>query len=76
MSEEYHTRPMPPNLTERPPRYHTFLLRLWAEAEGVTGWRCSLEDPHTGQRIGFRSVDELAQHLREWSGLTLKETKP
>jgi hypothetical protein len=65
---------MPPNPTGRLPRYHTFLLRLWEEAENA-GWRFSLENPHTGERIGFRSADELARYLRDWSGRNPAETK-
>jgi mannose-6-phosphate isomerase-like protein (cupin superfamily) len=65
---------MPPNATERPLRYHTFLLSLWEEAGGGSGWRFSLENPHTGERIGFRSPDELARYLRDWTGHTTRET--
>ena len=52
----------------RPPNYCVYLLRFWEEtsqlpnAPGV--WRFSLEDPHTGERRGFISVEELAIFLR------------
>lgn len=58
---------MPPNPSDRPPRYHTFLLSLWAEPGGAPDWRCSLEDPRTGARNGFRTIDELAAFLKEWT---------
>lgn len=58
---------MPQDQTpRRPPRYRTFLLSLWAEAESAPNWRCSLENPHTGERKGFKSVEELATFLQEW----------
>ena len=51
-----------------PPRYVAYLLRCWAEASaGSTAlpvWRFSLEDPHTGQRRGFSSLDALIGWLR------------
>ena len=59
---------MPPNPTERPVRYHTFLLSLWDEAGRMPSWRFSLEDPHTGKRVGFRSLDELTRYLMDWTG--------
>jgi hypothetical protein len=58
---------MPHNHSDRPARYHTFLLTLWAEAGSEPEWRCSLENPHTGTRTGFASLDELARYLRAWT---------
>jgi hypothetical protein len=47
--------------------YRVFLLRLWHEAGGAGTappvWRCSLEDPATGQRRGFASPEGLAGYL-------------
>ena len=48
---------MPPD----PPRYRSYVLTLWQE--GRQGWRCSLTDPHTGQRCGFASLDALLSAL-------------
>ena len=49
--------------------YSSYLLRLWAEsgvgAERPQAWRFSLEDPHTGEHIGFASLDKLCAFLRE-----------
>ena len=44
----------------RPPGYRAYLLRCWREA---TGWRFSLEDPHTGERQGFAGAEALLAHL-------------
>jgi hypothetical protein len=54
----------------KPSGYYSYLLRLWREGEKM-GWRASLHDPHTGERLGFASIDELAGHLRK-----LTETAP
>jgi len=31
----------------------------------MPGWRASLEDPHTGERIGFATFDAAITFLRE-----------
>lgn len=41
--------------------YRAFLLRLW-QVRG-THWRASIEDPHTGERRTFASVELLAAFL-------------
>jgi hypothetical protein len=52
---------------DRPSRYRAYLLRLWkAQSDGelpAGGWRCSLEDPHTGERRGFPTLDLLLAFL-------------
>ena len=46
----------------------SFLLRLWSSGELCnSAWRASLEDPHTGQRVGFASLDHLFAYLMELS---------
>lgn len=49
--------------------YFSYLLRLW-RASGVepTVWRMSLEDPHTGERIGFASLESLFAFLEAQIG--------
>ncbi len=48
--------------------YHAYLLRLWCTEQSGTGcWRTSLEDSHTGERIGFASLEELFAFLMELS---------
>ena len=54
-------------LSAKPPRYRSYLLTLWEErsddpALPVT-WRFALEDPHTGERRGFGSLEALAAAL-------------
>lgn len=54
----------------RPGRYRIFVLSLWETASSVPGgpaaWRISLEDPQTGRRTGFTSLDQLSAHLTAW----------
>lgn len=42
--------------------YQAFLLRVWRE-DDLSGWRAVLEDPHTGQSIGFSSMKQLFNFL-------------
>jgi hypothetical protein len=38
----------------------SYLLRLWqVRSGGELLWRASLESPHTGERVGFASLDDL-----------------
>ncbi len=53
-------------------RYHSYLLRLWRADTVDRLWRASLEDPHTGERIGFASLEQLFAFLM---GLVEGETK-
>ena len=44
--------------------YVAYLLRLWRETSGEsTRWRASLQDPHSGERVGFASLEELFEFL-------------
>jgi len=44
--------------------YRTYLLRLWpAHTAGGIVWRASLEDPHSGTRLGFSSIRRLHEFL-------------
>jgi hypothetical protein len=44
--------------------YVAYLLRLWQVCEGQNAvWRASLEDPHTGERRGFATLQELFTYL-------------
>ncbi len=63
--------PLPPNGHEHRKLYHAYLLRLWCTEEADTGcWRASLEDLHTGERVGFPTLEELFAFLVEESELT------
>lgn len=44
--------------------YHAFLLRFWRDDETVP-WRIQLEDPHTGERRGFASLEQMIAYLGE-----------
>jgi hypothetical protein len=45
--------------------YLSYLLRLWRVGKEEAAWRASLESPHTGERIGFASLDALFAFLRQ-----------
>jgi hypothetical protein len=46
-------------------RYVAYLLRLWlSDNADQPVWRGSLENPHTGNRIGFSDAQSLLAHLR------------
>jgi len=45
--------------------YLSYLLRLWRESEEQGVWRASLEDPQTGERTGFASLEALLVFLRQ-----------
>jgi hypothetical protein len=52
------------------PGYQSYLLRLWREkGRASIQWRASLQDPHSGDRVGFAHLDELVGFLREQIGL-------
>lgn len=51
-------------------KYRAYLLRLWcgedpAELGWRASWRASLEDPRSGERIGFESLECLFAFLME-----------
>jgi hypothetical protein len=46
--------------------YQAYLLRLWREGENAT-WRASLEDPRTGSRRSFATLEKLLTFLNEAS---------
>jgi hypothetical protein len=55
---------------ENEQRYFSYLLRLWlAGDEGQLHWRASLEDPHSGERIGFDHLELLYQFLNQQTSL-------
>jgi hypothetical protein len=46
-------------------RYLSYLLRLWqTKRTGNANWRASLEDPRTGKRRGFTSLESMVEYLR------------
>ena len=52
-------------MAERLHRYHSFLLRLWREAEHSENWRASLQEVKTERVIGFGTLKDLLVYL-EW----------
>ncbi len=46
-------------------KYRSYLLRLWRAETPDQDWRASLEDPRTGARIGFASLELLFAFLME-----------
>ena len=56
-------------VTERQRPYLAYLLRLWqTQHKGEIGWRASLENAHTGEKLAFAHLDELVAFLRERIG--------
>jgi hypothetical protein len=50
-------------------RYLSYLLRLWQiKSGGELVWRVSLENPHTRERQGFASLEDLFDFLQEQIG--------
>jgi hypothetical protein len=55
---------------ERQRPYLAYLLRLWqVQDKGKIGWRASLENAHTDEKLAFAQLDELVVFLRERTGL-------
>ena len=55
-------------MAQEPTKYCAYLLRLWqgsVDGHGPTGWSASVEDPHTGERIGFATLDHLFAYILE-----------
>ena len=55
--------------------YLSFLLRMWRDSDDGTPsprdqlWRASLQSPLTGDLVGFASLEDLFDFLREQAGL-------
>lgn len=52
------------NPTQKP-GYQSYLLRLWRENGEDWSWRLSLQDTHTGERIGFACLEDLLRFLSD-----------
>ena len=50
------------------PDYLSYLLRLWQDSEVEAVWRASLRSPHTGELVGFASLDRLCEFLQRATG--------
>lgn len=42
-----------------------YILRLWRAEAPDSSWRASLENPRTGERIGFENLEYLFAYLME-----------
>jgi hypothetical protein len=50
----------------RKQRRLSYLLRLWpVQQAGQTVWRASLENPHTGEQLGFATLERLFAFLED-----------
>jgi hypothetical protein len=50
--------------------YYSYLLRMWQTDEGPgCAWCASLEQPGTGERRGFATLDQLFSFLKEQAAL-------
>ena len=57
-------------MSSRRKGYVAYLLRLWqVQDKGKIGWRASLENAHSGEKLAFAQLDELVVFLRERTGL-------
>lgn len=63
-------------MSNRSPSYFSYLLRLWPiTIQGQLMWRASLEHPHTGERMGFASLERLFAFLQDQTRLSGDETE-
>ncbi len=52
--------------TENPRHYFSYLLRLWKTGSGEkSDWRASLEEPNTGEKFTFTSLERLFAFLED-----------
>ena len=53
---------------QQPVNSRTYILRVWCADETQTGaWLASLEEPSTGERLGFSSLEQLFVFIMELS---------
>jgi hypothetical protein len=51
---------------EHKEKYRSYLLRLWVEdVNGKQVWRILLENPYSGERRGFASMQDLCAYFQE-----------
>ena len=52
-----------------PRRYHNFILSIWQAQSSRAGaaWHFRLENPHTGERNGFKQLHDLIMYLQRWT---------
>jgi hypothetical protein len=53
-------------MSDEPDAYQTYLLHLWrARCQGKWQWRASIENPHSGERHAFASLEQLFAYLSD-----------
>jgi hypothetical protein len=58
-------------MAKEQPDYVSYLLRMWRSSDEEDAvWRASLESPHTGERKGFASLENLFDFLREQTAVS------
>ena len=66
------------SIFDKPPYYRSFLLTCWEERSRDTAVpvvrRFGLQEPRTGQRRGFASLEELIDFLRAELGAQREES--
>ncbi len=64
---------MPSEHETRQADYRSYLLRIWqADGSAASGWRASLEDPRTGERVGFANLEQLFAFLMQGTSDNVK----
>lgn len=53
----------------QPPAYESYIFRFWQErdpqGQQPTLWRFSLENAHTGVRLGFKTLEDMCHYLSQ-----------
>ncbi len=53
-----------PDQAQKPVVYLSYLVRLWRATQTAPAqWLASVQNPHTGERIGFENVEQLFAFL-------------
>ena len=61
-------------MTRHQRRHLSYLLRLWpVHQQDQTAWRASLENPHTGELLGFATLERLFAFLEDQTSMASDE---
>ena len=64
-------------MSDEPDGYQAYMLRLWrARCKGQWQWRASIENPHTGERQVFASLEQFFAFLCERCDSQTPDTPP
>ncbi len=57
--------------------YRSYLLRLWRRGDAPIAWLVSLENPQSGERLGFPNFQAMLEYLQaELEDSNLEESTP